>query len=181
MKKIALTFDDGPNEYANQILDILEKENIMATFFIWAEHEANNQEVMVKMFEKGHVLGNHTLTHPDLTKQSVETIAYEIEAADKIIRKYTNQVPHLFRPPYGSLNEEVRNLIDKAIILWTVDSKDWSGIMANEIVNNVVNNVTDNDMVLLHCFEQTVIALPEMIQLLANMDYQFVSVDEVLS
>lgn len=181
MKQIALTFDDGPNVHTNQILDILAKNNIKATFFIWAKFEAQHQEIMTRMVKLGHELGNHTYSHLDLTHASEEVINDEVLKTDEIIVRYTHKIPHLFRPPYGSINDEIRRYIDKNIILWTVDSKDWSDIEVKDIIDNVLNQVTDNDIVLLHCFEQTVFALPAIIEKLVEKNYQFVTVDEVLA
>lgn len=181
MKKIAITFDDGPNEYTNEILDILNQFEAKATFFIWAELEAQHQAVMTRMVEEGHQLGNHTFTHPDLTKLTADEVRVEVEKADEVIKRYTDKIPHLLRPPYGYINEEVEKIIDKKIALWTADSKDWSKIEAPEIIQNVQKNVTNNDILLLHCFEQTVIALPEILTDLTEKKYQFVTVDDILS
>lgn len=180
MKKIALTFDDGPNNETREIMNILERYQIKATFFIWAEFVEKFSDVVEELVSRGHHLGNHTLTHPNLLELSKEEVLAEVSETDEILANFIDQKPHLFRPPYGYINDEIREWIDKEIVLWTVDSKDWSNIPEQEIIDNVMNQVTNNDIVLLHCFEETVKALPVLLDKLVAEQYKFVSVDEVI-
>lgn len=180
MKKIALTFDDGPNEFTEEILDILKQYDGKSTFFIWGELEEKNKETMKRIADEGHILANHTFTHPDLTKLDESSIREEIEKTDKVLQQYTQDEIGLFRPPYGLINESVEKIIDKKIILWSLDSKDWSEIEALEIEKNIIDKVKENDIVLLHSFEQTTIALPSILDFLKNADFQFATVDEVI-
>ncbi|MFH5185580.1 polysaccharide deacetylase family protein [Paenibacillus sp. TAB 01] len=120
-KKVALTFDDGPDtKYTEQILDILKKSNVVATFFVTGEHAAAHPEVMKHIVAGGHEIGNHSWDHTNLTTLSEAQMAEQIEKTDQTIQRFTGQLPTLVRPPYGALSKEVADYAEQShrIVCW---------------------------------------------------------------
>lgn len=180
MKKIALTFDDGPNLEAREIFDILQRYNAKATFFLWGEKISGYENVLTDLIASGHWLANHTWTHPSLLEVDDTKVVEEIVKTDQAIFDITGVETTLFRPPYGHIDKRVEELIQKKIVLWSADSRDWSGILADEIVDNVIKESKNQAILLMHCFPETVKALPRILEFLQRESYTFVSVDDVL-
>lgn len=189
-KVIALTFDDGPwNKTTEKILDILEKNNIKATFFVVGQHLNTRQEIGKKIAEAGHVIGNHTWNHPDQSsKMSQDKIKSEIGRTAELIYKITGRTTTLFRPPGGVL---VNGLVDYAkgrnhtTLLWSADSVDWYYKSAAEITEKVMKKATNGGIVLLHDGggprDHVVEALPNIIAKLKKQGYEFVTIPELLT
>lgn len=191
-KVIALTFDDGPdNRFTPPILDVLQKYNIKATFFLLGTRVEKYPEVAKRITNEGHVIGNHTYWHPDLTKTGVDNLQWEIEKNEKIIESVTNVKTDLFRAPYGALNETlVEKLGDLGYrgIGWSVDSVDWKSLSADEIKQNVLQAVHPGAIILMHSaghwsqdLSGTVEALDELIPFLQEKGYEFITVPEMWS
>jgi peptidoglycan-N-acetylglucosamine deacetylase len=176
LKRIALTFDDG--NYSPSIgllLDLLEKESVPATFFpigYWTRDCPALYRRIAEHFE----LGNHTLNHVVLTRVSAENARGEIVGGVK---------SSLLRPPFGATNAPVRAIVDSLgmrIVLWDIDSRDWTGISAAQITSNVVNGAGDGKIVLMHMgHPNTVQALPGIFAQLRARGYQFVTVSTLLN
>ena len=136
-KKIALTFDDGPHyKYTDEILDILEKYGVKATFFVIGVNAERHPEKVKRIALSGHEIGNHTYSHPHLKKVSAQELESEIEKASEVISRLTGKKPVLFRPPEGYCTEEisaVASAMDYRIILWNIDTRDWDKATADEI------------------------------------------------
>lgn len=189
--KVALSFDDGPdNNYTVEILDILKKHKVPATFFVIGSRCELYPEVVKRMVKEGHLLGNHTWSHPNIIKLSNQEALKEVTKADKIIKRYAGYSPILFRSPYGSLDREKVELFrDKGykLISWNIDSLDWKGLSAAEVKTNILENLQQGSIILQHSaggpgedLSGTVKALDDIIRVLKKDGYKFVTVDELL-
>lgn len=188
-KIIALTFDDGPHpKETNEILNVLKKYNIKATFFIAGKHANWYSKPLIRASDEGHELGNHTFSHPDISKLNKNQLEKEILECEEMLIKLTGQKTKLFRPPYGSYDKDVLEEIAKKygykIVLWTtLDAKDWKNPGANKISDTIVNNAKNGDIVLLHDYatENTVEALDILIPKMLEKGYKFATVSELIN
>ena len=180
-KYIALTFDDGPHPiYTIKVLDILSEKNIPATFFVVGFRAELHPALLKKMRELKCEIGNHTYNHTDLSKVNQSSAVSQIEKCGGIIHSITGEYPKIYRPPYGVISKANQAVIPLEKIMWTVDSCDWKTGSAEKIVKNVTAAVKDRSIILMHDFyEQTVDALPEIIDILLNEGYKFVTVSEL--
>ena len=187
-KLIALTFDDGPHpKETNQVLDVLKKYDVKATFFIAGKHANWYSKPLIRTSKEGHEIGNHTFNHPDITNLSRGQLEQEIVNCENIIVKLTGKKPTLFRPPYGSYKKEVLQNIakkyDYKIVLWTtIDARDWENPGAYKIANIIINNYKNGDIILLHDYatDNTVEALDILIPKMIEKGYKFVTVSELI-
>jgi len=192
--KIALTFDDGPNEpYTSEILDILKKYSIKATFFVLGKNVERYPDTAKRIVEEGHVIGNHTYDHPYLLIQSKSHIKYEIEKAEQAIFKATHTKPHLFRPPYGVTDNWIYHTVKEygyVTVEWSVTGNNGGKeIRTNVIEKDVLSRVTNGAIILLHDGDRLirhadrshiVKALPFIIESLQKKGYQFVTVPKLI-
>lgn len=187
-KLIALTFDDGPHpKETNEILDILNKYNVKATFFVVGKHCNWYSKPLVRAAKEGHEIGNHTFTHPDISNLSCDDIKKEIKDCEDTVYKITGIRPTLFRPPFGSYNQKELGQVAKEcgykIVLWTtVDAKDWKNPPPSEISSVIINKAINGDIILLHDYgtENTVKALDIIIPAMIENGYKFVTVSELI-
>ncbi|BCL80793.1 polysaccharide deacetylase family protein [Ktedonobacteria bacterium brp13] len=187
--RIALTFDDGPYPYyTSQILDILKQYHVHATFFCIGENVSYYPTLVQREHAEGHVVGNHTWDHADLTQQSVQKIQSEIGDTSIEIKDTIGVTPTLFRPPYGAINATVQSQAEQlhlTPILWNVDTQDWQQPGTNSIVKTVLDNAMNGDIILMHDGggnrAQTVAALPTIITSLRQQGYQLVTVPELIN
>lgn len=180
-KVVAITFDDGPH-YRNtlELLEELRKRNVKASFFLVGERIPGNEDIVLMMHRDGHVIGNHTYTHQKLTEISEENVIKEIVETNKMINSITGRDVEYIRPPCGSWSEELLYVVDMTPVFWNVDPRDWCTRNVNEIVENVVNNVEDGDIILFHdIYESSVVAALEVIDILSDRGYEFVTVSEI--
>ncbi len=182
--KIALTFDDGPSDMeggTDYLLDGLKEREVVATFFVLGSRAEANPLIMTRLHEEGHLIGNHTYSHVDLSAVSEEVIVEELTKTNEIIESITFEKVEFVRPPYGSWNEEDLELFGMIPVLWTVDSLDWTTSNVEEIVKNVVTEVEENDIILMHdCYQSSAEAAFQIIDILKAEGYEFVTVDELL-
>lgn len=189
--KVALSFDDGPdNDYTVKILDVLKKHKVKATFFLIGKRCEMYPEVVDRMVKEGHIIGNHSWSHPNIIKLSNRKALKEFLDAEKFIKKQAGYAPTLIRSPYGSLDREKVELFrDKGykIIAWNVDSLDWKGLSAAEVKTNVLENMQQGSIILQHSsggvgedLSGTVEALDGIIRVLKKDGYRFVTVDKLL-
>ncbi len=186
-KVIALTFDDGPApKYTEQVLKILKKENIKATFFCVGEMVHDYPQIAKLVVADGHAIGNHTWNHW-LKKMDSSTAAHEIESTATQMYETMGIKTSLFRPPFGSLNNGVADYAKKknyAILMWSDDAEDFRRPPVSQLVNKVLKYATPGGMVLMHDGggnrANTVQALPEIIDTLKKRGYRFVTVPELL-
>lgn len=178
-RTIYLTIDDGPNIiYHPLVLDILRDKGIKATFYLVGSNSKLYAKTTERTIREGHVIGDHSLTHPFLPKLAPNQILDEIKSTQDILNSFLQGSKiRLFRPPYGGTNAYVaQDAGDLGLKteFWTVDPRDWAEPSTEELVNRVVNNVQDNAVILLHSNHfSTVKALPIIIDKLKQQGYQF--------
>jgi peptidoglycan/xylan/chitin deacetylase (PgdA/CDA1 family) len=128
----ALTFDDGPSNYTSELLDILDKENVKATFCVMGSHVEQYPDILKRAYEAGHQIASHTYSHPHLMSLTNEEIIYEVKATEEAIEKAIGIKPHYIRPPFGEADERVKRLLQTMgykVLLWNVDPTDYDVYM----------------------------------------------------
>ena len=181
-KVVALTFDDGPNPATtNQALDTLSKYGIKATFFVLGKNVSGNEEILKRMKADGHVIGNHSWSHPVLSKLSLDEAKKQITDTEDALTKVLGSSSKLMRPPYGAITDDIRNSLDLSFIMWDVDSLDWKSKNETAILTEVQRQVKNGSIILMHDIHvETVHALPKVIDYLKEQGYEFVTVPEML-
>ncbi len=179
-KMIALTFDDGPGPYTAQLLDILEQYGAKATFFLIGSKVSAQADVLRRMHTRGHQLGNHSWSHPELPKLPVGQIAGEIDRTNDAIKQATGITPAILRPPYGAVNgvvlEQLR-LRGMSSILWSVDTRDWADRNSEIVCSRAVAGAHPGAIILMHDIHQTSVnAVPCILNALKQQGYSFVTV-----
>lgn len=184
-KRIALTFDDGPYpEITPAILKALEEADVKATFFVvgWRVYEYH--DIFTTMNEKGHEVGNHSYDHPHLTSLTAEEIASQLKKTNYAVQKYSGKKPVYLRPPYGSYNDLVLEIVaenDMKVVLWSLNPEDWASPGVDVIISRVLEQASDGSVVLLHDTWQTAQMLPELITTLKERGYVFVTLSELFA
>lgn len=177
---IALTFDDGPSDFTDRLLDCLEANNVKATFFLAGQEVEYFQEPVKRMEELGCEIGNHSYDHPDLTTLSADDAASQLSRTDQLIQDLTGHIATVVRPPYGSYNDTVAETAARPLILWSVDTLDWETQNADSTVQNVMDNASDGQIILMHdIFKESVDAAEIFIPQLLQEGYQLVTVSEL--
>ena len=179
-KTIALTFDDGPGPYTAQLLDILDQHGAKATFFLIGSKVSAQADVLRRMHARGHQLGNHSWSHPELPKLPVDQIAGEIDRTNDAIKQATGVKPAILRPPYGAVNgvvlEQLR-LRGMSSILWSVDTRDWADRNSDIVCSRAVAGAHPGAIILMHDIHQTSVnAVPCILNALKQQGYSFVTV-----
>lgn len=184
-KKVALTFDAAwGSDKTQRIVDILTENGIKGTFFLvgfWIEANADK----VKMIdEAGFDIGTHSSTHPQMSKLSESQISKELTNSMDLITNITGKKVELFRPPYGDYNDRLINVatgLGLKTIQWDVDTLDWKGISANEILGRVKSSVKNGSIILCHNNSDHIVeALPLIISYLKSENYQMVKLSELI-
>ena len=182
-KTIALTFDDGPGPYTEKLLDILDKYDAKATFFLIGSKVSARANTLRRMQSRGHQLGNHSWSHPELPKLSVDQIAGEIDRTNEAIRQATGVKPSILRPPYGAVNgvvlEQLR-LRNMSSILWSVDTRDWADRNSQIVCSRAVAGARPGAVILIHDIHQTSVnAVPCILSSLKQQGYSFVTIQRL--
>jgi peptidoglycan/xylan/chitin deacetylase (PgdA/CDA1 family) len=186
--EIALTFDDGPNPpYTTQILAILQQYGVKATFFCVGTQVARYPNIVKQEYTDGHIIGNHTWGHPDMTSLSIPSIIWQFTAAGDAIQHVTGVRPTLFRPPYGAISSNVlayANYFALTVVQWNVDPSDWSMPGANVIFARVLAQASAGSIILLHDGggnrSETVAALPMIIEWFQEHSFHFVTIPQLV-
>ncbi len=190
-KCVALTFDDGPHpEYTPEILDILDEFGVKATFFVVGENAAQYPEIVKRIIDSGHEIGNHTWSHKGMSGITREQAEREILNTHIFLKETFNYSPVLFRPPGGGEFSTARSVAEEmgykyVLWAWRTDSKDWSGVDAQTISQTVLSTVGEGDIVLLHDYvsgkSSTPKALRQIIPALLEQGYSLDTVSCLLS
>lgn len=191
-KIIALTFDDGPDDkFTPQILNVLRKHNVKATFFLLGTRVHKHPNIAKQILDDGHTIGNHTYWHPELTKKHIDSMVLEIEQNEKELEKILQIKTNLFRAPYGALTEEhIQKLSELGyrVVGWSIDTEDWRNLPASEIKRKILIQLHPGAIVLMHSaghwtqdLSGTVEALDEIIPLLKKEGYMFVTIPEMFN
>ena len=180
--KIARTFDDGPSAaWTPALLDGLKERGVKATFFLIGENADKNPEIVKRMAEEGHLIGNHTYHHVELTKVSENEARLELADTSAVIVRITGKEPEYMRPPFGAWQRKLEQEIQMLPVLWTIDPLDWTTENQDEIVNKVVTEAEENDIILLHdCYKSSIEAGLRIVDILQEEGFMFVTVDELL-
>nr|WP_306665374.1 polysaccharide deacetylase family protein [Streptococcus anginosus] len=182
-KLVALTFDDGPNAATTpQALDILAKYHVKGTFFMLGKNVAGNEQLVKRVHDEGHEIGNHSWSHPQLPTLALEQAKKQIEDTQAALRAVIGESPKMMRPPYGASNDAIRNAVDMSFIMWNVDSLDWKNRNTGSIMEQVKKQTCPGSIILMHDIHQTTInALPSVIEYLQKNGYTLVTVSELLN
>lgn len=181
-KLIALTFDDGPNPTTTpQLLKILETKNIPVTFFALGENAQEYPDIIAQEAKNDHEVASHTWDHKDLQTLSEEEQKNEILNANQLINKITGQNISLYRPPYGSYNDNILKQTQLTVVNWSVDTNDWRYNNSEPVIENAVNYAYDGAIILMHDIHPwSVEAVPKVIDRLHQEGYTFVTVSTLL-
>lgn len=185
--EIALTFDDGPDcYYTPQVLDILQHYGVKATFFCIGRQVAAYPHLVRQEYEAGHVIGNHTCTHPNLALLSISDILSQLNQTSDAIQEVIGVRPVFFRPPYGALSTKVLTQAERlgiTIVMWNDKAEEWAKPGVNFIIRRTLDS-GNGAIILLHDGgkdrSQTVAALPGIIKGLQNRGFQFVTIQRMV-
>lgn len=187
---IALTFDDGPDKVQTiKVLEILKKYEIKATFFVIGERIEYQKDILKKIVDEGHEIGNHFYSHENINKISKEKIRESIMTNNELIYSITGKMPKLVRPPYGIVNDNLKTIcqeLNMSIIIWSndKDSKDWKQTKDNIIINNLTKKVSNGDIFLFHDgnkkYTNTLSAIDTIIPMLQKKGFKFVDISTLI-
>jgi peptidoglycan/xylan/chitin deacetylase (PgdA/CDA1 family) len=180
---VALTFDDGPDAvYTDQLLDILEENNAVATFFEVGSRLSTAPEAVRRAADLGCEIGSHSYSHTDMDKLSASAIQEDLDASDDAFVQVLGYAPTLLRPPYGDVNSQVKSL-GLPLINWSVDTQDWKSQDAAQVIANVQAQASlDGQIILMHSiYESTVEAARTLVPWLQEQGYQLVTVSDLLT
>lgn len=181
-KQIAFTFDDGPGGNTEMLLDGLKERNAKASFFLLGSKAEDCPELVARMFDEGHLVGNHTYSHVNLRKCSNSEIKEQIEKTNAVLESITGEAPSFIRPPYGAYTGLMLERIDEIPVLWSMCPKDWEHENDEDyICSYIVEHARDGQIVLLHDPRPaTVPAVLRAMDILKEEGYEFVRADELL-
>ncbi len=181
-KCIALTFDDGPHpSYTERLLDGLKERGVHVTFFVTGEHATLHPDIIRRMQEEGHVIGNHTYSHIQLRQDNREAFKRELQKTNQVLKELTGEDVVYVRPPYGSWDKDLEKELNMIPVLWSVDPLDWCTGNVQTVVRRVKEKVKDNSIILMHDYYDTsVTAALQIVDELLGEGYEFVTVEEML-
>jgi len=180
IKLVAFTFDDGPNYNTSAVIDILNKYNVTATFFVMGKNISGNEKIIKKMNDYNMEIGNHTFNHLLLTKYNDDKIKEEINKTNELIFNIIGKYPRLLRTSYGAVNKKIKENVNMPIIIWNIDTLDWKYKNSNRIAKRMLDNVKDGDIILMHdIYKSTLNSLDIVIPELLDRGFQIVSVSEL--
>lgn len=180
--KIAITFDDGPSSHCTgRLLDGLKERNVRATFFLIGKNAKENPDLVKRIDEEGHLIGNHTYNHVEITRLSDEEAIKELVDTDEVISQITGKHVEYMRPPFGQWQDNLEKELNVMPVMWSIDPLDWTTKNVDEIVNKVVTQAGENDIILLHdCYDSSVDAALRIVDILKKKGFEFVTADELI-
>lgn len=180
-KIIALTFDDGPSEITPQLLELLDKYEIKATFFMLGKKAKQYPEIVYQVFEKGHLVANHTYSHEKMRKTKTGDYINSLNKTNDVLEEITGIRPDYFRPPHGNISPIKLKQIPMICVNWNLDTIDWKYQDAENLSNRIEKRVKDGSIILMHDkFSSTIEGLENTIITLLDEGYSFATVDEIL-
>ena len=187
-KRIVLTFDDGPHpRQTRQILDVLDRYGIKATFFVIGVNVSNYPGIIEEVKARGHELANHTQTHSHAARLNAQALRNEISDCEREVYMQTGERCKLFRPPEGAMSDNMRQVVKElgyTCVLWTLDTRDWAHTPPDEISDYIIQNAKNGDIILMHDYiganSPTVKALETFIPILLDQGFTFVTAGELL-
>ena len=182
---IALTFDDGPGEYTETLLDTVEKYNIHVTFFMLGQNVEGRESTIQRMVKLGCEIGNHTWDHPEQTlpNMDLDSVLQEFQKTDDALVKACGQAPTVCRAPYGAITDEQMSAVGKPFFMWSTDSLDWKLMDADADYNQIMNDSSlgDGSIILMHDIHEPSVkcATEKLIPALIDQGYKLVTVSEL--
>ena len=180
--RVALTFDDGPHRiYTKNLLDGLRERGVKATFFVVGENIPGNEDLIRQMEEDGHLIGNHTYDHADISKLSDEENCRELQKTSDLIKEITGYGTAYVRPPFGNWKDTMDCRVTMISVKWTIDTLDWKSKNVAEIIGKVMQQISDYDIILMHdYYETSVEAALQIVDRLQEEGYEFVTVEDLI-
>lgn len=180
-KTVALTFDDGPNGSKTlRLVELLHQNKMHATFFMVGNRMATAPDVIKEVLKTGNEVGSHSYNHKNLTRLTKEELLEEEKSTNLIYKSITGQDLKLLRPPYGNVNDTMKQNLNLTFINWNLDTEDWRYRNTNHIYDSVINKVKDGDIILMHdLYETTIEAVEKLLPELYVRGFQVVSVSEL--
>ena len=175
---VALTFDDGPSIYTKEIVNILNTYKVGGTFFFVGTQVRKFPEAVKYVDANGFSIGNHSLTHANMSQLSATDQQYELQQTNQLIQNITSDPVLLFRPPYGSRNDNLNSLVvnnNMRMVLWNNDPEDWNTRDSQKILHYIMNSKSTGSIILLHESKETLKALPLIIQFLQKQQLEISS------
>lgn len=181
-KLVAVTFDDGPGQYTDGLLDELAKRDVVVTFFVQGCNAERYSSVIKKAYEAGHQIASHTYNHPNLVNLSAAEVQNQLNKTSNILNQAIGvENTYMLRPPYGSYNANVLAVSGVPAILWSVDTLDWKTRRADAVYQHIVNDTKDGSIILMHdLYSSTVEGALRGIDYLREQGYELVTVSELL-
>ena len=181
-RKIALTFDDGPHPiYTPELLEGLKERGVVATFFVTGANATLYPELIAQMQEDGHVVGNHTYHHVQLSSVGEEIFIQELKETNRVLEGILEEEVVYVRPPFGDWAKSIEQEINMLPVLWDIDPLDWCTGNSNQIVKRVLDKAEENSIILMHDeYAASVEAALEIIDKLKEEGYEFVTVEQIL-
>ena len=179
---LALTFDDGPNPVTTpQVLAELEQAHITATFFVIGSRVPGNEALLRRMHADGDEIGNHSWSHPDLTKLPIDQVRHQIDLTQQVISNAGVPAPTVFRPPYGAVTAQIEHNVPLSVLLWNEDPRDWAVSNAQQVIQAVEASAKAGGVIDMHdIYHVTANALPQILTDLTARGMHFVTVDQLL-
>ena len=163
------------------MLDGLKERGVHATFFVTGEHAELHPDIIRRMHDEGHLIGNHTYSHIQLTASNRDQFKNELIQTNEILYEITGEEIQYVRPPYGSWDKQLETDLNMFPVLWNVDPLDWRTANANRVAKAVISKVSENDIILMHDYYDTSVEAALMIvDELMLQGYEFVTVDKIL-
>ena len=180
--RVALTFDDGPHRiYTRNLLDGLRERGVKATFFVVGENISGNEDLIRQMEADGHLIGNHTYDHADISKLSDEENCRELQKTSDLVKEITGHGTAYVRPPFGNWKDTMDCRVTMISVKWTIDTLDWKSKNVTEIIGKVMQQISDHDIILMHdYYETSVEAALQIVDRLQQEGYEFVTVEDLI-
>lgn len=175
---VSITFDDGPSAYTQDIVKVLKEYNVGGTFFFVGSQVLKFPEAVKYVDDHGFSIGNHSMTHANLAKLSTANQKYQIEHTNELIQNITSKPVFLFRPPYGSRDDSLNQLVSTSnmkMVMWNSDPEDWNHSSAQRILDYITRTKSSGSIILLHESKETLEALPLIIEFLQKQQLEISS------
>jgi len=181
-KYVALTFDDGPRRgTTDRLLDGLKERGVKATFFLVGQQIEDNADLVTRMAEEGHQIGNHTWSHQRLEGAAPDQAAQEVERTEAALESLLGGGEYWLRPPYGQVNAGEEASFGVPLVKWSVDPRDWESRNTEKVIQAILENVKPGSIILLHdIYPTSVEAALRVVDRLQKEGYWFVTVEELL-
>lgn len=180
--RIALTFDDGPHPvYTPKLLDGLKERNVKATFFVVGKNIEGREDIIKRMDEEGHLIGNHTYDHVKITGLPQEEACAQITKTSELVKEITGKNTEFVRPPFGAWDKKLECGFEMFPVLWSIDPLDWTTKNVDAVVQKVLSRAEENSIILLHdYYDSSVEAALKIVDALLERGFEFVTVDELV-